>query len=268
MGTATVHTQVMADRLGLSLNQVTVAYGDSSLPGAFVAGGSSQTASIGAAMIAAHRALVAELLNLAGNDSPLAGLTADEVGCRDGGLCDLNEHDRFESYVSILGRAHRDKVTVEDSASIPAEMTHWSMHSFGAQFAEVRVSAVTGETRISRFLGSFDCGRILNAKTAASQLRGGIIMGLGLALMEETQFDERNGRIMNPSLAEYHVPVHLDVPEIDVIWTDIPDPHAPMGARGIGEIGITGVGAAVANAVFNATGKRIRDLPITLDKLL
>ena len=116
------------------------------------------------------------------------------------------------------------------------------MHSHGAMFCEVRVNAVTGETRVSRFLGSFDCGRILNAKTAASQFRGGIIMGLGLALMEETQFDERNGRIMNPSLAEYHVPVHMDVPEIDVIWTDIPDPHTPMGARGIGEIGITGTG--------------------------
>lgn len=93
-------------------------------------------------------------------------------------------------------------------------------------------------------------------------------MGLGMALMEETQFDERNGRVMNPSLAEYHIPVHLDVPEIDVIWTDIADPHTPMGAHGIGEIGITGVAAAVANAVYNATGKRVRDLPITLDKLL
>ena len=104
--------------------------------------------------------------------------------------------------------------------------------------------------------------------TAASQFRGGIIMGLGLALMEEVMFDERTGRIMNPSLAEYHVPVHLDVPEIDVIWTDEPDPHSPAGARGIGEIGITGVGAVVANAIFNATGKRVRDLPITLDKLM
>jgi xanthine dehydrogenase YagR molybdenum-binding subunit len=132
----------------------------------------------------------------------------------------------------------------------------------------VQVNAVTGETRVRRFLGAFDCGRILNAKTAASQFRGGIIMGLGLALMEETQFDERTGRIMNPSLAEYHVPVHMDVPQIDVIWTDIADPHAPMGARGVGEIGITGVAAAVANAIFNATGKRIRDLPVTPDKLI
>jgi xanthine dehydrogenase YagR molybdenum-binding subunit len=135
-------------------------------------------------------------------------------------------------------------------------------------FCEVRVSSITGETRVSRFLGSFDCGRIINAKTAKSQFRGGIIMGLGLALMEETQFDERNGRIMNPSLAEYHVPVQMDVPDIDIIWNDIADLHTPMGAHGVGEIGITGVGAAVANAIYNATGKRIRDLPLTLDKLL
>ena len=142
------------------------------------------------------------------------------------------------------------------------------MHSTSAIFCEIWVNAITGETRVKRLLGSFDCGRILNAKTARSQFRGGMIMGLGMALTEETLFDERSGRIMNASLAEYHVPVHLDVPEIDIIWTDIPDPHTPMGARGIGEIGITGTAAAVANAIFNATGKRIRELPITLDKLL
>ena len=141
------------------------------------------------------------------------------------------------------------------------------MHSYDAMFSEARVTHLNGEIRIPRFLGSFDCGRILNPKTARSQFRGGIIMGLGLALMEETQFDERSGRIMNPSLAEYHIPVHLDVPEIDVLWTDIADEHTPMGAHGIGEIGITGVAAAVANAVYHATGTRVRNLPITLDKL-
>jgi Molybdopterin-binding domain of aldehyde dehydrogenase len=162
------------------------------------------------------------LLKLAGNDSPLAGLKPDEVEARDGGLCKLEEPERCESYVSILRRAQRHELVCEAEAPPPLEMMKYSMHSYGAQFCEVRVNAVTGETRVNRFLGSFDCGRILNAKTAASQFRGGIIMGLGLALMEETQFDERNGRIMNPSLAEYHVPVHMDVPEIDVIWTDIP----------------------------------------------
>ena len=268
MGTATTTVMVAAERLGLSADQVTVNYGDSILPGVILAGGSQQTASVGAALIAAQRVLVTELLKLAGNDSPLAGLSADEVGGFEGGLAKLDELDRHESYASILTRADRADVVAEGKAPAPLELQHWSMHSYSAIFCEARVNAVTGEVRVSRLLGSFDCGRILNPKTAASQFRGGMIMGLGLALMEDTQFDERNGRIMNPSLAEYHVPVHLDVPPIEIIWTDIPDPHTPMGAHGVGEIGITGTGAAVANAIYNATGKRIRDLPITLDKLM
>jgi xanthine dehydrogenase YagR molybdenum-binding subunit len=268
MGTSTAQTQIAAERLGLSMDQVTFAYGDNRLPGTVLAGGSQQTAAIGAAVVAAHRELVTELLKLAGNDSPLAGLKPDAVGGLDGGLSKLDEPERHESYASILARAGREEVTVEAEAPPPLETQHWSMHSHGAMFCEARVNAVTGEVRISRFLGSFDCGRIINAKTAASQFRGGIVMGLGLALMEETQFDDRSGRVVNPSLAEYHVPVHLDVPHIEIMWTDEADPHTPMGARGVGEIGITGVGAAVANAVFNASGKRVRDLPITLDKLL
>jgi len=268
MGTATAHTHVVAERLGLPIESIRFNYGDSTLPGLIMAGGSQQTASIGASIIAAHRELVRELLKLAGNDSPLAGLDPDQIASLEGGLCKAGEQEQFESYASILARARQEQVCVLAEPPQPLETMHWSMHSHGAMFCEVRVNAVTGEPRVSRFLGSFDCGRILNPKTAASQFRGGIIMGLGMALMEETQFDERKGRIMNPSLSEYHVPVHMDVPEIEVMWTDIPDPHAPMGARGIGEIGITGTGAAVANAIYNATGKRVRDLPITLDKLM
>jgi xanthine dehydrogenase YagR molybdenum-binding subunit len=268
MGTETTTAMVAAERFGLDLDQVTVRYGDSTLPGEIIAGGAQQTAAIGGAIGAAQRNAVEELLKMAGHDSPLAGLTIEEVGCVDGGLCGLDEPERFESYTDILARSDRGELSVEAAGAPPDEMATWCMRSYGAMFCEARVNTVTGETRISRFLGSFDCGRILNATTAASQFRGGIIMGLGLALTEETLFDERNGRIMNPSLSEYHVPVHLDVPQIEVMWTDIPDPHAPMGAHGVGEIGITGVGAAVANAVHNATGKRIRDLPITLDKLL
>jgi xanthine dehydrogenase YagR molybdenum-binding subunit len=268
MGTATAQTQVTAERLGLPMERVTFCYGDSSFPGLVLAGASQQTASIGAAVVAAQGALVTELLKLVKKDSPLSGLKAGEVRGHNGGLCKIGDPERYESYAAILQRAGREALTVEAAAPPPFEMLHWSMHSFGAMFCEARVNVITGEPRISRFLGSFDCGRIINAKTASSQFRGGIVMGLGLALMEETQFDERNGRIMNPSLAEYHVPVHMDVPHIDVMWTDIPDPHAPMGAHGVGEIGITGVGAAVANAIYNACGKRIRNLPITLDKLL
>ncbi len=268
MGTATAQAQHAAERLGLPLDQVRFEHGHTDLPTGTLAGGSSQTASIAAAVAAAHEELVRELLKLAGNASPVAGLAPDELETRDGALCSRAEPGRSETYVSILARAGRDELVCEAAAPPPQEIGEYSMHSYGAQFCEVRVSAVTGETRVTRFLGSFDTGRILNAKTAASQFRGGIIMGLGLALTEEALFDERTGRIMNPSLAEYHVPVHMDVPEIDVIWTDIPDPRSPFGVRGIGEIGITGVGAAVANAVYNATGKRVRDLPITLDKLM
>lgn len=268
MGTATVQTQITAERLGLPMENVVFNYGDSTLPGVIMAGGSQQTAAIGASVLAAYTKLVKELLVLAGNDSPLAGLKPGDVASRDAGLFRLDDPGRHETYASILGRAQRSSITVEAQPPLPFEMQHWSMHSHAAMFCEVRVNAVTGEPRISRFLGSFDCGRILNPKTAASQFRGGIIMGIGLALMEKTQLDERNGRVMNPSLAEYHVPVHMDVPEIDVIWTDIPDPRTPMGAHGIGEIGITGTGAAIANAIYNATGKRVRDLPITLDKLM
>jgi xanthine dehydrogenase YagR molybdenum-binding subunit len=268
MGTATVQAQHAADRLGLPVDRVTFEYGDTAFPQGTIAGGSSQSATIVAAVTAASEALVKELLKIAGNDSPLAGLKADEVESRDGGLCHRDDPGRYESYASILARAGRDEVLCEAAAPAPIEQQKYSMHSYGAQFCEVRVNAVTGETRVSRWVGSFDTGRILNPKTAASQFRGGIIMGLGLALTEETLFDERTGRIMNPSLADYHVPVQMDVPQIEVIWNDIPDPHSPLGLHGIGEIGITGVGAAVANAVYNATGVRVRELPITLDKLL
>ena len=268
MGTATTQTQIAAERLGLPMERVSFCYGDSSLPGVVLAGGSQQTAAIGGAVAAVHDALIAKLLKLAPKDSPLRGLKPDQVRGHKGGLCKIDDPERHETYDVILQRAEFEELTVEASAPPPLETQRWSMHSHGAMFCEARVNVITGEPRISRFLGSFDCGRIMNAKTAASQFRGGIVMGLGLALMEETQFDERNGRVMNPSLAEYHVPVQMDVPNIDVMWTDIPDPHAPMGAHGVGEIGITGVGAAVANAIYNACGKRVRQLPITLDKLL
>ena len=268
MGTATVQVQHAADRLGLASEAVTFEMGDSALPAAPMAGGSCQTVSILGAVMAAAEKLTGELVRLAGNDSPIAGLRPGDVVLADAGIACAADMSRHESYASILTRAARDEVTVTATGSAPLEMFKFAMLSTSAVFCELRVSAVTGEVRVDRLLGSFDCGTILNPKTAASQFRGGMIMGLGLALTEETLFDARTGRIMNPSLADYHVPVHLDVPEIDVIWTGIADPRSPMGARGIGEIGITGVAAAVSNAVFNATGRRVRDLPVTLDKLL
>jgi len=268
MGTATVQRQHAADRLGLPLKSVTVRIGDTRLPFASFAGGSSQTVSLGAAINAASVKLAGELLRSAGNDTPLAGLRPGDVEFADGGLRRIDEPSRHESFASILKRAARSEISVTGESGAPLEALKFSMHSRSAIFCELRTSDVTGEVRVDRLVGSFDCGRILNPKTAASQFRGGMIMGIGMALTEETLLDARNGRIMSTSMADYHVPTHLDVPDIDVLWTDIPDPRTPMGARGIGEIGITGVAAAIANAVFNATGTRVRDLPLTPDKLL
>ena len=270
MGTATVQAQHAAQRLGLPVEKVTFEYGDSDLPESPQAGGSNQTASLIASVRAAVERAQNELLALASkdSDSPLHKLKMEEVEARDGGLFSKAEPTKGETYAAILERVNQEHVEVEATSAPPLELMKYSMHSWGAQFCEVRVHEETGETRVSRWLGSFDCGTILNHKTASSQFRGGIIMGIGMALTEETLFDERSGRIVNPSLAEYHVPVSLDVPHIEILTNDIPDPHAPLGAHGIGEIGITGAAAAIANAVFNATGKRVRELPITLDKLM
>ena len=271
MGTATVQIQHAADRLGLPLESVTFQYGDSDLADTPVmAGGSNQTASIFAAVQAAAEEVHRELLKLAHKnpDSPLVDAKYEQVEARDGGLYKIGAESSGETYVAILRQAKQDSVDIEKESSPPMELMKYSMASYAAQFCEVRVHEETGEVRVSRWLCSLDCGRVVNPKTATSQLRGGIIMGIGMALMEETLFDDRRGRIMNPSLSEYHVPVNLDVPNIDIHFLNIPDEKTPYGARGIGEIGITGAAAAIANAVYHATGKRIRELPITLDKLL
>ena len=270
MGTATVQIQHAAERLGLPIDNVSFEYGDSTLPDSPMAGGSCQTVSIAASVQAAIEKAHRELLRLArGNpQSPLTAAKYEQTGLRDGGLFRIDDSASGETYAAILRNAGKEFLDVEASASMPLEAMKYSMASYGAQFCEVRVNEESGEVRLSRWLGSFDCGRVINPKTTASQLRGGIVMGIGMALTEETLFDRRNGRIVNPSLAEYHVPVNLDVPPIEILWNDIPDEHTPLGARGVGELGLTGVAAAVANAIFHATGKRVRDLPITLDKLL
>jgi xanthine dehydrogenase YagR molybdenum-binding subunit len=270
MGSATAQAQNLADALGLPFDKVRFEYGDSRFPEAPVAGGSNSTISVGAAVQAACDRMKQTLHGLVAEDdaSPLIDTRLNEVEFRDGGIYSRKDPTRGETFAAILSRLGMDNIEAEGAAAPGADATTYSMGSYGAQFCEVRVDADTGEVRVTRFLGVFDCGRILNPQTAISQWRGGITMGIGMALTEAALFDERKGRIVNPSLAEYHIPVNLDVPAIEIHFLDIPDPQTPMGAHGIGEIGITGVAAAVANAVFNATGKRIRDLPITLDKLL
>jgi xanthine dehydrogenase YagR molybdenum-binding subunit len=270
MGTATVQTQHAAERLGLPLENVRFEYGDSSLPWAGVAGGSSQTVSVALAVHQAADEILEALLAMAHQhgESPLARAAVKDVQAANAGVYLRDQPGTGETYATILQRAGETFIEREVKTGPALETMKYSMHSFAAQFCEAAVHEQTGEVRIRRWVGAFDTGRILNPKTAVSQFRGGIIMGIGMALTEETMFDDRTGRIVNASLAEYHVPVQADVPFIDIVYTDVPDAHTPLGAHGIGEIGITGVAAAIANAVFHATGKRITDLPITLDKLL
>ncbi|MDI2035636.1 xanthine dehydrogenase family protein molybdopterin-binding subunit [Paenarthrobacter nitroguajacolicus] len=274
MGAPTVQTQIVADELGVPLEAVRVEYGDTDLPWGAPAFGSVQTASVTAAVLAACTKLKQSVLTLARKQpaSPFKGRKLPELDTRDAGLF---FGTRGQSYVEILNAAGRNHVEVAYKPNMPAFLARtvrdvgWRPKAAtGAQFCEVRVDADTGEVRVSRWLGVFDVGTVINARTAESQLRGGIIMGIGMALTERTLIDHRSGRIINPSLSEYHIPVHADVPHIDVQYLNKPEPNSPLGLLGLGEIGITGVPAAIANAVRHATGKRVLDLPITLDKVL
>ena len=229
-GARTVLTQIAADELEVRLEQVHVEIGDSALPFAALAGGSGGTASWGSAVVLACRQLRERLA--AGEQPPVT-------------------------------------VKADTTEEIENQRDDLSRHAFGAQFAEVRVDVDTGEVRVPRMLGAFAAGRILNPMTARSQFIGGMTWGLSMALLEESVMDVEFGDYLNHDFAQYHVPACADVLDIDAFWVDDPDENLnPMGSKGIGEIGIVGAAAAIANAVYHATGKRIRDLPITPARLV
>ena len=188
---------------------------------------------------------------------------------KDGHLRAKSEHGRAETVAALLQRNGMPFIGARADSAPGAETDEYAMRSFGAQFCEVRVDPDLGTVRVARWVAAFATGRIINPKMARSQFRGGIVFGIGMALLEKSVMDPRRARFVTRDLASYHVPVNADVPDIDVLSIEEDDPHVnPIGVKGIGEIGITGSAAAIANAVFHATGKRIRDLPITLDKLL
>ena len=269
-GTYTVMTQVAAETLGVPVDRVRFELGDTALPRAPVSGGSMSAASVGPAVQAACRSLREQLIAraVADRSSPLNGVEPARAAIDGGYLVVRGAARRREPLAALAGRIGEVVEATADAAP-GDEAKRYAMHSFGAVFAEVRVDRDLGEIRVPRIVACYDVGRRLNAKTARSQLQGGIVWGVSLALLEHAILDRRAGRIVNANLAEYHVPVNADIGEVDVSFVDIPDPHFnPLGIRGIGEIGITGVAGALSNAVYHATGRRIRDLPITLDKLL
>ena len=261
MGTATVVGQMVADCLGVPLERVTTLYGDSDLPIGPGAGGSGQTASLAASIERACHAMRKRLDAIASKAGMPDGSDPADVLAREGEPSLTVEVGADTGLKATWGQVRFLSKMVLDSR-------RWMKAATGAHYCEVRVDADTGELRIRRWLSVFDVGRVVNPKTTHSQLRGGLVMGLGLAMGEETLIDTRSARIMNPSLAEYHVPVHADVPHLDVHTLDDPDPQTPLGILGAGEVGIVGVGAAVANAVRHATGRRVTDLPLTLDRIV
>jgi xanthine dehydrogenase YagR molybdenum-binding subunit len=270
-GTYTVMTQVAADALGLPLDKVRFELGDSALPKAPVSGGSQSVASVSPAVQAAAAAVRAKLVGLAIADrgSPLSGASADDVASENGWLMLRASPDRREPYAAVLARNGGRALEASAEVKPGSEKEEYSMHSFGAVFAEVHVDAELGEIRVPRITAAYGVGQLLNDKTGHSQLMGGVVWGVGMALMEATEYDLRTGRPVNANLAEYHVPVNADIGVIDIVVVPEKDAQInPLGAKGIGEIGITGVAAAIANAVYHATGKRVRDLPVTLDKVL
>ena len=270
-GTYTIMTQIAAATMGLPMSSVRFRLGDTRYPHTPVSGGSQTAASTGSAVRFAASALREKLAGMAMADrqSPLFGATMADIVFENGRIFIKSIPSRGETLGALLARHRLPSVETTATSQPGLEKKAFSMYAFGAQFAEVQVDADLGEVHISRMLGVFDAGRILNAKTARSQLIGGMVWGASMALFEQNLYDERLGRIVNNNLAEYHVPVNLDIPHIDALWVEEVDLRVnPLGVKGIGEIGITGAAAAVANAIFNATGKRIRNLPITPDKLL
>lgn len=290
-GTYTVLAQTAAEALGVSVDDVEVVLGDSSMPGASVAGGSMLAGVMTGAVHKAATAARDELIGLALSDenSPFRDTGANTLAIADGRIASARGDQPAITIAELMARIGRNQIeakrdtlpdrmqndegrfrawTTMSTASPPVD-DEYSRHSWCAHFVEVRVDEDFGTIRVSRMVSAFDCGRLYNPKLAESQWKGGVIMGVGQALLEEGVVDRRHARVINNSLADYLVPTNADIPDIQVISVGVPDPQASvLGGKGVGEVGIVGVAPAIANAVFHATGKRVRDLPITLEKLI
>ncbi len=287
-GTYTVITQVAADSLGLSPDKVRFELGDTKLPTAPNSGGSVAAGTVASSVYVAAQDVWQKLTKLAIQDkkSPLFRAKPEDVVMENGRLQLKKDAAKGESFMALMKRAEMTDVEGSGSGKYgagyesgrtvgPADSGHkddaggHSMHSFGAHFCEVRVDPELGTVRVTRWVSVNAAGRILNAKTARSQIIGGAIFGIGSALMEATHRDEHYARYVNADLADYHIPANADIPDMTIEFVEEHDPYInAMGVKGIGEISMVGVAAAVANAVFHATGKRVRDLPITPDKIL
>lgn len=270
-GTYTILAQTAAQELGVDAGNVTVQLGDSLLPPAPVSFGSMTAASVPPAVQAAAREAVRRWKALAASDpqSPLYRLKPEELAVADAALFAVAAPARRETWAALLQRKRQPALEGEAEVKPDPAAGAYAVQSFGAQFSEVRVDPDTGEVRVARHVSVLDIGQVLNPKTAQSQGYGGVVMGIGMALCEQTVYDGRSGRPLNGNLAGYLVPTSADIGEVQVHFVGPPDPRVgEMGARGVGELVLAGVAPAIANAVYHATGVRVRELPITADKLM
>lgn len=271
-GTYTVMTQFAAELLGLEISRVRFDLGDSDMPYAPQAGGSGLTSALANAIHTACDNLVHELLDIVRDDdkSPLRGASADDVTVGEGRLHRISAPDQGEPYTDILARHGLEEVSA-DGRSTPPDGQQIGMApsgAFGAKFVEIRIDPGLGLLRVRRVVSAIDGGRILNEKTATSQIVGGTVGGISQAMFEATETDEGTGRIANPTFGDYLMPVNADVPDMEVIFCGTPDRATKAGTKGVGEIGLVGVAAAIGNAIHHATGRRLRSLPFTIDQLL
>ncbi|MEO8736778.1 MAG: xanthine dehydrogenase family protein molybdopterin-binding subunit [Edaphobacter sp.] len=270
-GTYTILAQAAALAFSIDPSLVDVKLGDTSLPRSGGSGGSTTAASVCPAVYDAAIQAKLKLAQLAIADaqSPLHGATAEDLDTKDGKLFLKSSPEKSEPITALLSRNGGTPVEATATSELAKDRDSYTSHSWGAVFAEVAIDADTRMVHVRRLVATYDIGTLLNDKTGTNQLVGGLVWGIGMALHEEAVIDPKYGRTVNENLADYHVPVNADVGEIDATCLNIPDyKFNPLGARGIGEIGITGTAAAIANAIYNATGKRVRDLPITIDKLM
>src|SRR5215210_1918970 len=270
-GTYTVMTMIAAEYLGLPIKRVEFELGDTKFPRAPAQGGSQTTSSVGSAVHGAALAVSARLLTLANQDvnSPLKGAVAADVEMLDGRLRLKADASKSVSIPEVMRRNNMTEVTETFESKPSPERQKYATMAHGAQFVEVKVDPDIGQGRVTRAIEVTACGKIINRKASHSQEIGGVVWGIGMALTEATEIDHRYGRIMNQNLQHYHVPVNADVHEIETLFVEEDDKVVnPLGVKGMGELGMVGIPAAIANAVFHATGRRIRELPITPDKLL
>jgi xanthine dehydrogenase YagR molybdenum-binding subunit len=270
-GTYTVMTMIAAEYLGLKPERVKFELGDTKFPRSPAQGGSLTTSSVGSAIYETANNIKRKLLDLAKKDaaSPLATTNFEEVELLDGELQIKNNPSSFVNVSELMRRSNLAEIDETFESKPSPERQKYALLAHGAQFIEVKVDPDTGFVRVTRAIEVSACGRIMNPKTSHSQEIGGVVWGIGMALQEATEIDHRFGRIMNPNLQHYHVPVNADVLEIETVFVEEDDRIVnPLGVKGMGELGMVGIPAAIANAVFHATGRRVRDLPITPDKLL